>query len=194
MEPVIFGGMGAGTGALRPSPCPAGMPAAQHLRRRKSRACSVTLGTFCRMNGCATLGGFIPSLCKIPMRRRKCPARRRELFSLRKKRSAGIRLSAWQRGASLYRPAPLFSALKNNGNPMGISSRCVVKRRTAETRDSVSRPSLPAVITYSPGSSSGSEGSGASWGEGSSALGVKASSPVMSLRKVSPLIFSYSIR
>ena len=33
----------------------------------------------------------------------KYPARRRELFSLRKKRTAGIRLSAWQKAGSLYR-------------------------------------------------------------------------------------------
>ncbi len=31
-------------------------------------------------------------------------------------------------------------ALENNGNPRGIPPRCVVKRRTAEPRDSVSRP------------------------------------------------------
>ncbi len=37
------------------------------------------------------------------LRRRKYPARRRELFSLRKKRTAGIRLPAWQEAGSLYR-------------------------------------------------------------------------------------------
>ena len=46
------------------------------------------------------------------VRRRKYPARRRELFSLRKKRTAGIRLSAWQKAGSLYRLNPPFSALK----------------------------------------------------------------------------------
>ncbi len=46
------------------------------------------------------------------LRRRNYPARKVELFSLRKKRTAGIRLSAWQEEGSLYRLAPLFSALK----------------------------------------------------------------------------------
>ena len=45
-----------------------------------------------------------PRLCRNPVRRKKSPARRRELFSLRKKRTAGIRLSAWQKAGSLYRP------------------------------------------------------------------------------------------
>ena len=48
-----------------------------------------------------------------PLRRRKYPIRRRELFSLRKKRTAGIRPSAWQKAGSLYRlnPTP-FPPLK----------------------------------------------------------------------------------
>ena len=50
------------------------------------------------------------------VRHRESPARRRELFSLRKKRTAGIRLSVWQTFGSLYRldPTP-FSPLKNDG-------------------------------------------------------------------------------
>ena len=63
---------------------------------------------------------------RLHRRRRKYYARRRELFSLRKKRPAGIRLSAWQGEGSLYRLNPtLFPALKspsNNGNPRGIPS------------------------------------------------------------------------
>ena len=69
------------------------------------------------------IGRSSPVCAGIPVRRRKYPASRVELFSLRKKRSAGIRLSAWQKAGSLYRlnPTP-FSALKNNGNPRGIPS------------------------------------------------------------------------
>ena len=50
------------------------------------------------------------------LRRRKYPAPGRELFSLRKKRIAGIRPSAWQKAGSLYRlnPTP-FPPLKNYG-------------------------------------------------------------------------------
>ena len=40
-------------------------PIAQKLRRRKSRACCDTLGTFYRVKRCATRGGFVPSLCEI---------------------------------------------------------------------------------------------------------------------------------
>ncbi len=98
---------------------------------------------------------------KTPVWRRKYPARRRELFSLRKKHTAGIRLSVWQTFGSLYRlDPPLFSALQKPFKLIGIQGeslpdappaahlrirrsripRCVVKRRTTETRDSVSRP------------------------------------------------------
>ena len=47
-----------------------------------------------------------PVSAEIPVRRRAYPARRKELFSLRKKRTAGIRLSAWQKAGSLYRLNP----------------------------------------------------------------------------------------
>ncbi len=93
------------------------------------------------------------------------PARRRELFSLRKKRPAGIKLSAWQEAGSLYRLNHPFSALKNPLKIMGIQweslpdappaahlrirrsriPKCVVKQRTAETRGQSPR-GLPAVI------------------------------------------------
>ncbi len=68
------------------------------------------------------------------LRRRKYPARRRELFSLRKKRPAGIRLSAWQWFGSLYRldPTP-FSALQIMGIQGGPGP-------LGRARDSVSRP------------------------------------------------------
>ena len=42
------------------------------------------------------IGSTISVCAETPVRRRKYPAGRRELFSLRKKRTAGIRLSAWQ--------------------------------------------------------------------------------------------------
>ena len=86
--------------------------------------------TLCGVRRCATLGfphghkvrpthpripiGRSSSVCaETLVRRRKYLPRRRELFSLRKKRTAGIRLSAWQEAGSLYRlnPTP-FSALK----------------------------------------------------------------------------------
>ncbi len=59
-------------------------------------------------------------LRSYPLRRKESPVRRRELFSLRKKRTAGIRLSAWQEEGSLYRldPTPFSAskkALKNYG-------------------------------------------------------------------------------
>ncbi len=107
-----------------------------------------------------------PRLCRNPVRRKKSPARRRELFSLRKKRTAGIRLSAWQWFGSLYRlnPTP-FSAPKkspsNNGIPLAPLAahlrirrsripRCVVKRRTAETRGRASRSCPRAASCKAP--------------------------------------------
>ncbi len=55
------------------------------------------------------------------LRHRKYPARRRKLFSLRKKRTAGIRLLVWQKAGSLYRPDPHpFSALKKPLKKMGF--------------------------------------------------------------------------
>ena len=57
------------------------------------------------------------------------PTSTRELFSLRKKRAAGIRPSAWQTLRSLYRlNPPLFPLLKKMGiqggpGPLGRSSR-----------------------------------------------------------------------
>ena len=71
------------------------------------------------------------------------PARRRELFSLRKKRTAGIRLSAWQKAGSLYRldPTP-FSALKNYGFQGDLIPLAGARgqRPRGLARDSVSRP------------------------------------------------------
>ena len=62
------------------------------------------------------IGSSIPVCTETPVRRRKYPAGRRELFSLRKKRIAGIRPSAWQKAGSLYRlnPTP-FPPFKNYG-------------------------------------------------------------------------------
>ena len=55
--------------------------------------------------------------CASSVGRREYPARRRELFSLRKKRTGRIRLSARQEDGSLYRldPTP-FSPLKITGS------------------------------------------------------------------------------
>ena len=64
-----------------------------------------------------------------------------ELFSLRKKRTVGIRLSAWQKAGSLYRLNHPFSALKKalkklrvprGFNPLGESAR---QRLAALTHD-----------------------------------------------------------
>ena len=52
------------------------------------------------------IGTTIPICTETPVRRRKYPARRRELFSLRKKHTAGIRPSAWQKTESLCRLDP----------------------------------------------------------------------------------------
>ena len=51
------------------------------------------------------------------LRHREYPAPRKELFSLRKKRSVGIRLALWQKAGSLYRldPTP-FPPLKITGS------------------------------------------------------------------------------
>jgi hypothetical protein len=124
--------------------------------------------TFCGVKRCVTLGIPLsrtyrsedrsPSARGTPVRRRKYPAGRKELFSLRKKRTAGIRLSARQKAGSLYRldPTP-FPALKKDGIPKGRVHdappsahlrirlrripRCVVSRRTAE-RETESRSLL----------------------------------------------------
>ena len=77
------------------------------------------------------------------LRRRKYPARRKELFSLRKKRTAGIRLSAWQKAGSLYRlnPTPfppLKKPFKNYGFQGDLDPRCAAsgasRRLEAEPR------------------------------------------------------------
>jgi hypothetical protein len=64
------------------------------------------------------------------MRRRNYPTRRGELFSLRKKRTAGIRLPAWQKAGSLYRLDPTtFPALKKALKKMGFQRDASTMRR-----------------------------------------------------------------
>ncbi len=73
-------------------------------------------------------------------RRREYPARRRELFSLRKKRTGEIRLSAWQREGSLYRldpqPLPPLKIMGIQGESLPDAPLATHRR----ARDSVSRP------------------------------------------------------
>ncbi len=71
---------------------------AQRLRRRKSRACSATL---------------------MPSAAQGVSHAQAGAFSLRKKRPAGIRLSAWQGRRKSVQTYPLFPSLKNNGIPKG---------------------------------------------------------------------------
>ncbi len=102
---------------------------------------------FIHTSGAATATQRTSSLfcAGSPVRHRESPARRRELFSLRKKRTAGIRLSAWQREGSLYRldPTPfppLKSPLKlrvpRGFNPLGRSLGTASPRSCPSTTQS----------------------------------------------------------
>ena len=83
---------------------------------------------------------------QLHRRRRNYPARRVELFSLRKKRTAGIRPSAWQKAGSLYRlnPQPLPPLKKplklrvpRGFNPLGRSARAEPSRPRPSTTQRV---------------------------------------------------------
>ena len=117
--PSFWGG--GGDGRKRPSPYLAGTPCLPDTSRRDDRPPThfFVKKKFIPIGGAETATQKVPSvLCAGTwVRRRKSPARRRELFSLRKKRTAGIRLSLWQKAGSLYRldPTP-FPLLKITGS------------------------------------------------------------------------------
>jgi hypothetical protein len=123
--------------------------------------CGVGLG--------ATLEISSPVCAGIPVRRRKYPAGRRELFSLRKKRTAGIRLPAWQWFGSLYKlnPTP-FPPLKkplkrweSKGGQAPLAKRETESRglalRTRQRRSAVrGRPaSVPVLPAPRPAGAAG---------------------------------------
>ncbi len=71
------------------------------------------------------------------LRRRKYPARRRELFSLRKKRTAGIGLPAWQEAGSLYRlNSHPFSSLEKPLKITGIQGESLPHPTPADRKPS----------------------------------------------------------
>ena len=109
-----------------------------------------------RSRGCGAESFGRVLLRSYPLRRRKYPARRRELFSLRKKRTAGIRLSAWQKEGSLCRldPTPFrpLKALKITGIqgeslPLGRSSRAEPSRSFLSTHAEILSKRLPCLIS-----------------------------------------------
>ncbi len=98
------------------------------------------------------------------VRRRKCPARRRELFSLRKKRPAGIRLSAWQTFRSLHRshptPFPPLKRRESKGSQLPLAEvwgqrpqGLALRGPSGSQRPVLPKPPVPRAVLSSSGTS-----------------------------------------